>query len=381
MIMLRPARMFFMPVKILLFLSLCCLISSCGTVGRLPGMGKVVGEEGYFRDQKGDYLEAETIPRTKIPAGMDNYILDDLLVVPNARSENVQAFLEVPRPRSMSGNPDRGVVIQRMNERSWIIVDASASQVWPRIRDYWRSSEIGLSYEDPTSGVLETEWFVMSNNVLTREKMRITVEPGFQDNSSEIKLLHLSAPQATPIGLVEDRWPEKSADPELEYELLTALSGYLADVSGLYQATSVSFLAGSISTEGKASIIPGSNGDNILRLDADYDRSWAAVGRALSRAGISIMSEDRSVGTYDVSYSIDRDEDEKGFFGRVVTLNGLLFEREADSSELHSLQIKLWDEEGRIDVLIESLEPEAEQAEDIKQAQESLLQAIRQFIA
>ena len=66
----------------------CCillpLLASCSLVPdvRLPGMDRVVGEEGIFRDRKEEYLEAETIPRTQIPAGLDDFIIDDLLVIP-----------------------------------------------------------------------------------------------------------------------------------------------------------------------------------------------------------------------------------------------------------------------------------------------------------
>src|SRR5690606_32152284 len=103
---------------------------------------RVVGEEGVFRDRQGEYLEAATIPRAEIPPNLDSYIIDDLLVIPEIGERETQAFLDAPRPRPLEGASDREVVIQRMSNRAWIIVDASPAEVWPRIRDYWRQENI-----------------------------------------------------------------------------------------------------------------------------------------------------------------------------------------------------------------------------------------------
>lgn len=346
------------------------IITGCSYI---PGMSRIIGEDGYFRDRQGDYLDAETIPRTQVPDELDSFIMDDLLVVPAINAAETVAYLDVPRPRPVQAR-GRSVVIQRMGKRSWIIADASPSQTWPRVRDFWRSRDIELAYENPTGGIMETGWFIQTANVLTKEKIKVIIEPGFQSDSAEIKLLHLSLSQATPV-FEQINWPEESSDLDFAYNMLSELSVYLAEVSGLYVASSVSFLAGRISGEGKAFLTTGPDGTELLLLDADYQRSWAAVGRALERAGVTIIDKSQELGLYEVVYSVNNgEEEEEGFFKRIIS-------RSRDHTVGHSLIIQIQNSDSVVEVLIESLEPEESQTEESAEAETSLLQTIRDFIA
>lgn len=306
------------------------LLSGCSYVAKAPGMSKLIGDDGIFRDRQGDYLKAETIPRTKIPAGLNGQVIDDLLVIPElAKEAKVQSFLEPPPPRELEARSDREVVIQRMDQRAWIVAEASPSQVWPRIRDYWRQNNVVIAFENPTGGIMETGWFVLAGNVTTQEKFRVIVDTGFQDNSSEIRLLHMEAPQAAPV-LVQRPFPAQSMNPETEYTVLSSLSTHLADFADVNQASSVSFLAGSINSTGKAALSTTPGGNKVLQLKADFTRSWAALGRALRRANITIQGDDSTQGLYEVVYipglkeAEAKRKEKEGFFHNVWTLYGLL---------------------------------------------------------
>lgn len=326
------------------------LLLSLAGCSSIPGVNRLVGEDGMFRDRQGDYLEAEVISRTEVPPGLDDYVIDDLYMVPEANT-NSNTFIQPPRPRPLEGRSEREVVIQRLEDRSWVVVDASPSQVWPRVRDYWTSKGIELAYENPTQGTMETGWFMLQGNPLSQEKFRVFIEPGFQDQSTEVRLLHVSVPQSVP-SLGEVDWPETSHDQELAYNTLTDLSTYLADVSDLYQASSVSFLAGNIPSEGKASMVRTPAGSQLLRLEADFERSWAAVGRALERAGVEIAAQDYSKGVYEVSFVISSEKEEGNFLSRLVTLERF---RGDDEIRTHELRIQLIDTDSAVEVLVENL--------------------------
>ena len=369
-------------IRLLGVLLAACMLASCSMIPSvpIPGMDYIAGEEGLLRDRQGDYLEAEVLPRTRVPAAYDSYMMDDLMVIPSISADNTQAFIQAPRPRGYSGRTERGVVIQRMNNESWIVVDVSPSEVWPRIRDYWGSKSIGVEFENPTGGIMDTGWFVLQGNALTKEKVRVMVEPGFQNDSAEIRLLHQSANQAIPtIGRVE--WPEASMDPDVAYDFLTDLSSYLADLAGLYQASTVSFLAENISSRGKASIITTPGGREILRLEADYGRSWAAVTRALDRAGVEVIAQSQALGIIEVDFVIpsETEEEKPGFLRRVATLNGLFSRTEAQP--YYPLKIQLVDLNGEVEVLIESLELLPVIIEGQQDAESALLLLIRNYLA
>lgn len=354
-------------------------LGACSWLAAVPGADRIVGEEGVFRDRQGEYLEAGTIPRTEIPEGLDGFVIDDLLVIPEIGNLGAQPFLDAPRPRPIQGASDREVVIQRMQDRSWIVVDASPGEVWPRIRDYWRQEGVEISTENPTSGVMDTAWFIVDGNVLTREKFRVIVDTGFQDNSSEIRLLHLSAPQATPM-FEQVNWPAASVDVEVEYRMLSDLSIYLADVADLYQASSVSFLAGNISSTGKANIFTTPAGADVLQLQAEYSRCWAAVGRALTRAGMEITSESSDLGMYEVLYvpggEEDEEEEEPGFFTKVITLNGIFSEEERANAL--PFRVEVLEVNDGADVRVSPINSNSSER---REAGKTLLQLIRRTIA
>jgi len=369
-------------VRIIRALAACCLLpglSACSWLGYVPGMDRVVGEEGMFRDRQGEYLQASTIPRTRIPDGMDSFIIDDLLVVPEIGTAEPQAFLDPPRPQELPGRSDRGVVIQRMDNNSWIVVDVSPSQVWPRIRDYWRQAGIEVAVENPTTGQMDTAWFVRDGEILNRDKIRVIVDTGFQDNSAEIRLLQQSALQATPE-LQQANWPATSMSPDVEYEMLMALSTYLADVADLYQASSVSFLAGSISSQGKAALVPESDGHELLQLQAGFNRSWAAVARAMNRSGVEIVSQSIEQGVFQVEYTPGLEalveEEGPGFLTRVFTLNGLFSGDE--ELQTHTLEVRLQSRGAAVEVDITPSQGSSAEAEE---AAHDLLQLISRTIA
>jgi len=356
------------------------LLSSCSMLPSvpIPGMDYIAGEEGLLRDRQGDYLEAQVLPPTRIPDNYDSYIIDDLMVIPPVAQGSTQAFLNAPRPRPYGGRIERGVVIQRINEDNWIVVDVSPSEVWPRIRDYWSRQGIQVAVENPARGLMDTGWFVLEGNALTKEKIRVTVEPGFQNDSAEIRLLHLGLAQSIPA-LDQVNWPESSTDPDVAYDFLTDMSGYLADVADLYQASTVSFLAENIDGRGKASIINTPAGRELLHLQAGYNRSWAAIMRALERAGVDVLAQDAEAGVIETDYVIATgidEEEEPGFFKKVITLNGA-FSRE-EGPRYFPLRILVLDLGDEVEVIVETLEPQASQ--ETREAESSLLNLIRNYI-
>ena len=359
------------------------VISSCSMMEKVPGMSKVVGDEGIFRDHKADYLKAQTIPRTKVPAGKDSFVIDDLLVIPDLPAPGIkqQAFLDPPLPRSIEGKSDREVVIQRMAQNAWIIVDVSPSQLWPRLRDYWRKNNVVIAVENPNNGTMETGWFVLSGNVTTQEKFRVIVEPGFQDNSSEIHLLQIDAPQSAPV-VKPVPFAAQSMNADTEYAVLTSLSSFLADVADLYQASSVSFLAGNISSNGKAAIATTPGGSEVLQLKANYDRCWAAMGRALKRAGVTVEAEDAEQGYFDLAFdpakaTVTAKKEKPGFFHKVWTLGGLL--GGDDKPQVFSLRLKLLKTNGTVEAVASPID--AAKDARTQEAGNTLLELLRNTIA
>ncbi len=351
-------------------------------------MGVLIGDEGFFRDRKGDYLESSSIPPLKVPNEMDSYVIDDLFVIPTAGGVvgevEGEAYLNVPRPRPIQRSSDRAVVIQRLGDRSWVIVDASASQVWPRLRQYWfdpywLDQGLELTRETPSLGLLETNWFVLDGNEFTQEKIRVIVEPGFQDDSAEVSLIHISVPQDQQV-FEQVNWPQQSVDIEYAYELLEDLSTYLLEQIRVYQPSTVSFLAGNIPSEGRASML-SIDGQEVLNLKADFERSWVAVSRSLERAGVQIVEESMNDKYFMVSFARPTDDEEKGMFGRLLSIG-------SKQEKSYPYRVELQESSNSINVVVDPILETQSSGASVSEVDEQnaielqaiLLERIRDFI-
>lgn len=346
-------------------------LSACSTVSRIPGVSAVIGEDGLLRDRSGAYLEASSIPRTDVPPGLDSYMIDDLYVIPDVPGSD-DYFRAPPRPRGLEGRSDRQVVIQRIDDSSWIVVGLSPGQVWPRITDYWAQNRVPMVNENPTQGTMDTVWFGLESRPGERQKFRVMIEPGFQDNSAEVRLRNLAVSDEGPPPGQNVDFPAVSTHPEIETEFLRDMSEFLADVAGIYQASTVSFLAGNISSDGKASLRDGADGKRFLHLNTTYTRAWGAIGLTLDRIEVDVIDRDVDAGIYEVTFVPEEGEDEPGFFYKLFTFNW--------GRPEYTMRIRLQEEDGAVRVDVEKTDdtPVRRNAPD---PEEALLLALRNYIA
>jgi outer membrane protein assembly factor BamC len=298
-----------------------------------------------------------------IPDDLDSYTLDELYVIPAQLSISALPFDGVPLPKPIETNRREGVIIQNLNDTSWVVLDATPGQVWPLVRDYWTQLEVILEYEDPGAGIMETSWLEVDSNLETRHKYRITIEPGLHSGYSEIYVIHVESPRSELAPLVTT-WPETSVSEDRERQILDSLSQYLADRNDVYQASSASLLAGSIEAERKANIVEDGQGQQVLELRLSYRRAWVLVRSALDEAGVTILENDRDMAFLNVRFSGISEEDEPGFIGR-------LFNR-GDGETVavdQDFSVRLVDGGGIVTVIAEPLES----VEDLPELADELL--------
>ena len=284
----------------------------------LASCSYLTGDDGYFRDRQADYLTSPVEPDMRIPETLDSYTLDPLYVIPAMVEPPTDEFAgRVPRPKPMDTNRPEGVVIQRVSGEAWIVIAATPQQVWPRVRDFWTGSNVGLDYENPQAGIMETTWIDNVDDPTRLERVRVRIEPGLRAGSSEIYVLHLDRfrtepPPDLPV------WPEASLSEGRGYNVLEQISQYLADRTDIYSSSSASLLAGSLAGESKASFNAGPGGLLVLDVRINFPRAWAQVAQSLERSGITVLSSDRDSGEYQVVFSGEEDPSERpGFFGRL----------------------------------------------------------------
>lgn len=325
----------------------------------------LLGDEGLFPDRQDDYLAAETAPQMEIPNQLDSYTLDQLYVIPE-RFSSLTALEEVPMPQPIETRRREGVRIQSLADARWIVIDATPGQVWPLVRDYWTELQIILDYEDPSQGIMETSWVEVGGNDERRHKYRITIEPGLHSGYSEIYILHNENLSSEPVPIVVN-WPEESSSQDLERQIQTSLSQYLADRNDVYQASSASLLAGSIEAESKANLIEDPSGDPMLELKVGYNRAWVQVRQALESAEITIVASDRDQSIFNVQFAgIMEEEDEPSLIGRWFGGS------DDEIAEVKDFSVRLLQANDVVNVVTEA----AEISDDSVQLTEELLQVI-----
>ncbi len=330
-----------------------CLLAALTACG-IPGLDKIgiTGENGLIRDRVGDYRDAPVMPEMRVPDDLDSYTIDQLYVIPQAvaAAEESSPFDKVPMPKPIETRRREGVIIQNLGDARWILLDATPAQVWPLVRDFWSRLNVGLDYENPSSGIAETAWVEVNAEPTLRHKYRISIEPGLHSGYAEIYVRHLSNLRSDPVPVVIT-WPEVSDSEDRERQILDSLSQYLADRNDVYQASTSSLLAGSIEAERKANVIVSPNGEEILQLRINYGRAWVQVRQAIERAEIEIQEANRDQSVISLRFAgVQEESEEPGFFGRMFGRGDA--QREA---EMQPFAVRLLDNGSVVDVSVEAL--------------------------
>ncbi len=317
-----------------------------GTVMVASGCGWMSDDKGMFVDRSGDYVKARQLPPLEIPDDLHAEKVEDPFPIPPVPAQpNAVYFTEkAPPPDAIYTSDNRGEVrIQRLSQRRWLAIPESPTTVWPKLKQFLAENGLAVTYEEPTQGRIDTDWFLVApvqdqkyRDVVRlvlqekrqaeglktgKERLRLRLEGGLQDQSSEIHLRHENDSQGVPsaIGLASLA-KVNSALPTAEDELLKELGAYIA---ARVSEQTVSRVASNISGVNKAEMDRNPDGSPVLRLRLDFERAWAAVSKALENGGVEVTGDDSATGTYNIRVSdAVFSGEEPGFFKRMVTFGG-----------------------------------------------------------
>lgn len=299
----------------------------------LTGCGYFFGEDGYFRDRGADYRNSVVEPRMTVPAELSAKPIGDLLPVPGKiEAAADEAKFHLPRPAALNVSVNFSEFsLQQNGSDRWLLAQRAPAELWPQVRQFFREYAVPVVSESPSTGDVETGWLAfddVSNPLVRRllpavgpnkrtgeqeQRFRLRIEPGVQSGSSEIKVLHMQRAQ----GSENLNWPATSDNSNLERAVLAELETYLSQ-SGSGDSASLS-TADLGPAAKRATLGQDGAGNPVLNLQADFNRAWAAVGQALSKADIQVADINRSAGVYYVSVGEQTAEPKKpGFFGRLL---------------------------------------------------------------
>lgn len=225
--------------------------------------------------------------------------------------------------------------IQRDGDVRWLSVPLTPEQAWPQVRAFWLESGFKLLVDDPTLGIVETDW-AENRAKLPQDIIRATIGRVLDKlyDSSERDRFRTRierTPTGTEIfvshrGLQEivggdqkdvTRWVVRPSDPQLEAEFLSRLMVRLGSSEASARTALATPAAG---TPARARLLTG-QATPTVEVDDTFDRAWRRVGLALDRSGFTVEDRNRADGLYYVRYVDANAPDSRGFLSRIFSGN------------------------------------------------------------
>ncbi|HMW42722.1 MAG TPA: outer membrane protein assembly factor BamC [Plasticicumulans sp.] len=344
-------------------------------------------------DRRPDYRQAREAPTLELPPDLTSSTIDDTLKVPELNPGRQANLSDYNRERGVAGGAvastaagtaprlvktesvllqPEGMRIERQGEQRWLVVDAPADKVWPKVREFWTSNGFLLKRDDPRIGLLETDWaenradipqdairaliskaLDFAYSAPTRDKFRVRLERTGDGSGTAVYLTHYGAKEVSRGRDNESTvWEPRPEDPELEAELLSRLMVFLG--ASEERARAQAGVGQKAAPVQKALTRPGElGGVSGLFVTQDYSRAWRSVGAALDGGDYGIEEQDRARGLYIVEY-VDRAgenrkaDDNKGWF------SGWFGSKSAPQPRGTRYQVRLADQGGETFVIVQN---------------------------
>ena len=308
-------------------------------------------------DRRPDYRKSTVSAEPlEVPPDLTSSTIDDTLLVPELNPSNSASLATYASERgggaqAKASTPQAvlpsqpGITMEQDGNQRWLVISAPADQVWPRVREFWASNGFTLKRDDPTIGIMETDWVENRADIPqdglravlkkyldilysspTRDKFRVRLEHADDGKVTDLYLTHYGVEEVAVGSAAASAsntyvWQRRPADPELEAEMLNRLTAYLG--ASEKRAENEQNKATTASTSGPRTQLTEQNGESQLLVEEDYSRAWRLVGLALDSSNYVVEEQNRGQGLYVVEYRDPEEENleaegEKGFFSRLA---------------------------------------------------------------
>jgi outer membrane protein assembly factor BamC len=299
----------------LLFAALALLLSGCSS-------------NNISLTKKIDYKSSSSAPSLELPPDLTTPRYDDRYQVNSASGLAAANSGKSGRGDLLPAVPDAKIV--RAGSERWLVVKATPEVAWNTVRSFWQENNFSIAIDQPTSGVMETDWaekraaapqdFLQRTlgpvgdaigGTYKRDKFRTRIERGVEPGTVEI-FISVRAMEQVPTTTIDHAgaafvWAVVPPSPEVEAEMLTQMMMKF----GTSENAARTQVATSASLPDKARVEKNADGSFKLVVDDQFDRAWRRVGLALDRIGFTVVDRDRSRGVYFVRFG-DPDSAPKG---------------------------------------------------------------------
>jgi len=340
-------------IKLVLMAAVASLLVACDTFSNM---------DDTFAGRKVDYeKQNRDVDPLEIPPDLTTTNYDELMVVRDIDTGGSASYSTYATERQ--GNTiiidkvlpkqENIQLIREGDDVRHLIITGTKLQTWEKMREFWLNSGMLIKRENPSTGILETEWaenradipqdiirsalsYVMESfySAGTRDKYRVRIEENQQAEKMNLYLTHYGMEEVIENETTERTiWKPRPRDPELEAEMLGRMMVYM----GLEEQKAKAMLARSSTKKVDRAIISrNAQGNSRLVVKETFPRAWRRTGVSLDRINFVVEDRNREKGIYYVQYVDPMAEEEGGFF------SGLKFWGDKpDAVDKSKYQIKL----------------------------------------
>lgn len=297
----------------------------------------------------------------EIPPDLTAATYDELMVVPDINtgggSASLDAYSSERRGNQLAIDKvlpaqDNIRLIREGDDIRHLLINGTKDQVWDKMREFWLDSGMLIKHENPTTGILETEWaenradipqdmirsalsYMLNSfySAATRDKYRVRIESSGQQDQIDLYLTHYGMEEVVESDITERTiWKVRPRDPELEAEMLGRMMVYM----GVEEQKAKALLARSEAKKADRAIISrNAQGNARLVVKETFPRAWRRTGVSLDRISFVVEDRNRDEGLYYVQYIDPLAEENDGLFSK------LKFWKEEVAADQSKYQIKI----------------------------------------
>ncbi len=315
--------------------------------------------------QKMEYKSAGKLPPLEIPPDLNAPQADDRYAVPDMASTGSATYSSYNKDRDEQPRSQGSYVlpvakdtarIARSGTQRWLVVQLAPEDAWPVVKEFWQDMGFLLKVEAPDVGIMETDWAENRAKIpqdlirgllstfldsiyssAERDKFRTRFERS-ESGSTEIYISHRGMDEVfVDRSTNRTAWQPRSADPNLEAEMLTRLMMRF----GVEEESARKEVAANenIITQDQAYLDKTRHG--VLIVSETFDRAWRRIGLALDRGGFTVEDRDRSNGVYFVRYVSPEYESRKTSDDKGLLTKLAFWQKGQDDSRTEKFRIQV----------------------------------------
>ena len=291
-----------------------------------------------------DYKGAQVKPAQplEVPPELTSPTMEDRYAIPDPRTQTTfSTYNQKGATPAAAGSTGptvlpkiEGARMERAGDQRWLVVKGEPDKVWVVAREFWIEAGFPLMREEPSTGIMETEWrddksripddvvrrtvgkvmpYLWSSSL--RDKFSTRLEKGSEPGTTEVFVSNRQMEEVyTTNNQDATQWQSRPADREAEAEMLTRMMAKFGATQAVAaaKAPAAPVRAGQppAPAESRNAVLENA-GAGPLVVNDSFERAWRRVGLALDRVGFTVEDRDRSKGLFFVRY-IDPEADLQG---------------------------------------------------------------------